>query len=157
MGILKSLSPGEYHITLIAPETFTTFTPLLPCESNPFLIPQPLLHLPSPPSSTARSQKQASVGISQQKSRRVINATRSIKPRNNQGSAIRSPRRNPRPSLAAGLPPVWHLHDVTWDPHPFDAVLPRLGCWRCRPFGVKSLCGMRTLESLCDMRILESL
>lgn len=32
MGILKSLNPEDYHVTLIAPETFTTFTPLLPCE-----------------------------------------------------------------------------------------------------------------------------
>ena len=31
MGVLKSLSPGDYHVTLISAETFTTFTPLLPC------------------------------------------------------------------------------------------------------------------------------
>lgn len=31
MGILKSLSPGDYHVVLVSPETFTTFTPLLPC------------------------------------------------------------------------------------------------------------------------------
>lgn len=32
MGILQTLNPGDYHITVIAPETYTTFTPLLPCE-----------------------------------------------------------------------------------------------------------------------------
>ncbi|EJD05702.1 nucleotide-binding domain-containing protein [Fomitiporia mediterranea MF3/22] len=30
MGILSSLQSGQYHVTLISPETFTTFTPLLP-------------------------------------------------------------------------------------------------------------------------------
>ncbi|THH06499.1 hypothetical protein EW145_g4046 [Phellinidium pouzarii] len=30
MGILQSLNVGDYHVTLISPETFTTFTPLLP-------------------------------------------------------------------------------------------------------------------------------
>ncbi|KAI5124302.1 hypothetical protein M0805_008910 [Coniferiporia weirii] len=30
MGILQTLNPGDYHVTLISPETFTTFTPLLP-------------------------------------------------------------------------------------------------------------------------------
>ncbi|CAG7851984.1 External alternative NAD(P)H-ubiquinone oxidoreductase B1, mitochondrial; AltName: Full=External alternative NADH dehydrogenase NDB1; AltName: Full=NADH:ubiquinone reductase (non-electrogenic) NDB1; Flags: Precursor [Serendipita indica DSM 11827] len=30
IGLLKTLNPGDYHVTVIAPETFTTFTPLLP-------------------------------------------------------------------------------------------------------------------------------
>ncbi|GLB34744.1 putative pyridine nucleotide-disulphide oxidoreductase [Lyophyllum shimeji] len=30
MGILKTLAPGDYHVTLVSPETYTTFTPLLP-------------------------------------------------------------------------------------------------------------------------------
>ncbi|KAL4246040.1 NADH dehydrogenase family protein [Abortiporus biennis] len=30
VGLLKTLNEGEYHVTLISPETFTTFTPLLP-------------------------------------------------------------------------------------------------------------------------------
>ncbi|KLO10430.1 nucleotide-binding domain-containing protein [Schizopora paradoxa] len=30
MGVLKTLQSGEYHVTVISPETFTTFTPLLP-------------------------------------------------------------------------------------------------------------------------------
>ena len=29
--MLKTLRSGDYHVTLISPETFTTFTPLLPC------------------------------------------------------------------------------------------------------------------------------
>jgi len=32
IAALKALVPGEYHITIVAPETFTTFTPLLPCK-----------------------------------------------------------------------------------------------------------------------------
>ena len=32
MGVLKTLNPGDYHVTVISPETFTTFTPLLPCK-----------------------------------------------------------------------------------------------------------------------------
>ncbi|KAG8833379.1 hypothetical protein FRC17_010775 [Serendipita sp. 399] len=30
LGVLKTLNPGDYHVTVIAPETFSTFTPLLP-------------------------------------------------------------------------------------------------------------------------------
>jgi NADH dehydrogenase len=30
IGILRTLNPGDYHVTLVAPETFSTFTPLLP-------------------------------------------------------------------------------------------------------------------------------
>ncbi|KAH9848910.1 nucleotide-binding domain-containing protein [Lenzites betulinus] len=30
VGVLDKLSPGEYHVTIISPETYTTFTPLLP-------------------------------------------------------------------------------------------------------------------------------
>lgn len=36
LGVLKSLNPGDYHITLISTENFTTFTPLLPCMHLPF-------------------------------------------------------------------------------------------------------------------------
>ncbi len=31
VGVLEKLSPGDYHVTIISPETYTTFTPLLPC------------------------------------------------------------------------------------------------------------------------------
>lgn len=34
MAVLKSLRPGDYHVTLIAPETYNTFTPLLPCKHS---------------------------------------------------------------------------------------------------------------------------
>ncbi|EPS95185.1 FAD/NAD-binding domain-containing protein [Fomitopsis schrenkii] len=30
VGVLNSLHPGDYHVTVISPETYTTFTPLLP-------------------------------------------------------------------------------------------------------------------------------
>ncbi|KAE9397354.1 nucleotide-binding domain-containing protein [Gymnopus androsaceus JB14] len=30
MGVLQTLHPGDYHVTVISGETFTTFTPLLP-------------------------------------------------------------------------------------------------------------------------------
>ncbi|KAH9833022.1 nucleotide-binding domain-containing protein [Rhodofomes roseus] len=30
VGVLNSLRPGDYHVTVISPETYTTFTPLLP-------------------------------------------------------------------------------------------------------------------------------
>ena len=30
IGVLKTLNPGDYHVTVLAPETFSTFTPLLP-------------------------------------------------------------------------------------------------------------------------------
>ncbi|KAH9928525.1 nucleotide-binding domain-containing protein [Epithele typhae] len=30
VGVLDKLDPGDYHITIISPETYTTFTPLLP-------------------------------------------------------------------------------------------------------------------------------
>jgi hypothetical protein len=33
VSTLQSIHPGDYHVTLISPDTFTTFTPLLPCES----------------------------------------------------------------------------------------------------------------------------
>lgn len=31
MGVLQTLYSGDYHVTVISSETFTTFTPLLPC------------------------------------------------------------------------------------------------------------------------------
>lgn len=31
MGILRTLHPGDYHVTVVSADTFTTFTPLLPC------------------------------------------------------------------------------------------------------------------------------
>lgn len=30
MGVLKTLTPGDYHVTVISPDTFNHFTPLLP-------------------------------------------------------------------------------------------------------------------------------
>ncbi|KAF9265635.1 putative NADH dehydrogenase, 64 kd subunit, mitochondrial [Marasmius fiardii PR-910] len=30
MGVLQTLHPGDYHVTVVSSETFTTFTPLLP-------------------------------------------------------------------------------------------------------------------------------
>ncbi|KDQ60882.1 hypothetical protein JAAARDRAFT_31884 [Jaapia argillacea MUCL 33604] len=30
VGVLQSLKPGDYHVTIVSPETFATFTPLLP-------------------------------------------------------------------------------------------------------------------------------
>ncbi|PFH54142.1 hypothetical protein AMATHDRAFT_72670 [Amanita thiersii Skay4041] len=30
IGVLQHLFPGDYHVTVVSPETFTTFTPLLP-------------------------------------------------------------------------------------------------------------------------------
>jgi hypothetical protein len=35
VGILQTLNVGDYHVTVISPDTFTTFTPLLPCEEIP--------------------------------------------------------------------------------------------------------------------------
>jgi hypothetical protein len=32
VGVLQTLHPGDYHVTVISPDTFTTFTPLLPCK-----------------------------------------------------------------------------------------------------------------------------
>ena len=32
--MLQSLHPGDYHVTIVSLDTFTTFTPLLPCESG---------------------------------------------------------------------------------------------------------------------------
>lgn len=32
VATLQTLTPGDYHVTLISPDTFTTFTPLLPCK-----------------------------------------------------------------------------------------------------------------------------
>lgn len=34
MGVLESLHPGDYHVTVVSTDTYTTFTPLLPCESQ---------------------------------------------------------------------------------------------------------------------------
>jgi len=31
MGVLNTLHVGDYHVTVVSTETFTTFTPLLPC------------------------------------------------------------------------------------------------------------------------------
>lgn len=31
ISLLQSLHSGTYHVTVVSPETFTTFTPLLPC------------------------------------------------------------------------------------------------------------------------------
>ena len=31
IGILKTLQPGDYHVTVVSPDTYNTFTPLLPC------------------------------------------------------------------------------------------------------------------------------
>jgi hypothetical protein len=33
VSVLKSIHPGDYHVTVVSPDTFTTFTPLLPCKS----------------------------------------------------------------------------------------------------------------------------
>ncbi|KAI0283089.1 nucleotide-binding domain-containing protein [Russula aff. rugulosa BPL654] len=30
VSVLKSIHPGDYHVTIVSPDTFTTFTPLLP-------------------------------------------------------------------------------------------------------------------------------
>jgi NADH dehydrogenase FAD-containing subunit len=32
--VLNKLYFGDYHVTVVAPDTFNTFTPLLPCKSN---------------------------------------------------------------------------------------------------------------------------
>ena len=32
MGVLQSLSPGDYHVTVVSTDTYTIFTPLLPCQ-----------------------------------------------------------------------------------------------------------------------------
>ena len=34
VGVLEKLTLRDYHVTIISPETYTTFTPLLPCASN---------------------------------------------------------------------------------------------------------------------------
>lgn len=34
MGVLESIHPGDYHVTLVSTDTYTTFTPLLPCKSD---------------------------------------------------------------------------------------------------------------------------
>lgn len=31
MGIIQNLNPADYHVTVVSADTFTTFTPLLPC------------------------------------------------------------------------------------------------------------------------------
>jgi hypothetical protein len=33
IGVLQTLNYGDYHVTVVSPDTFTTFTPLLPCKS----------------------------------------------------------------------------------------------------------------------------
>ncbi len=33
VSVLQTIHPGDYHVTIVSPDTFTTFTPLLPCES----------------------------------------------------------------------------------------------------------------------------
>ncbi|KAH9079607.1 mitochondrial NADH dehydrogenase [Lactarius deliciosus] len=30
VGVLQTIHPGDYHVTIVSPDTFTTFTPLLP-------------------------------------------------------------------------------------------------------------------------------
>ncbi|KAI0362648.1 nucleotide-binding domain-containing protein [Trametes cingulata] len=30
VGVIEKLNPGDYHVTIVSPETYTTFTPLLP-------------------------------------------------------------------------------------------------------------------------------
>ncbi len=39
MGVLEKLSPGDYHVTIVSAETYTTFTPLLPCKQLNFDFP----------------------------------------------------------------------------------------------------------------------
>ena len=34
VSLIQSLQKGQYQVFLVAPETFTSFTPLLPCESR---------------------------------------------------------------------------------------------------------------------------
>ena len=34
MGVLQSLSPGDYHVTIVSTDTYTLFTPLLPCQKS---------------------------------------------------------------------------------------------------------------------------
>jgi len=38
MGVLQSLHPGDYHVTVVSSDTYTTFTPLLPCENYFFCL-----------------------------------------------------------------------------------------------------------------------
>jgi len=33
-GVLQKLRPGDFHVTVVSSDTFTTFTPLLPCECS---------------------------------------------------------------------------------------------------------------------------
>ena len=33
MSVLQTIRPCDYHVTVVSPDTFTTFTPLLPCKS----------------------------------------------------------------------------------------------------------------------------
>ena len=37
MGVLQSLSPGDYHVTVVSTDTYTIFTPLLPCQRSSHL------------------------------------------------------------------------------------------------------------------------
>ena len=34
MGVLQTLSPGDYHVTVVSTDTYTIFTPLLPCQKS---------------------------------------------------------------------------------------------------------------------------
>lgn len=36
MGVLQKLRPGDFHVTVVSSDTFTTFTPLLPCKYSLF-------------------------------------------------------------------------------------------------------------------------
>jgi len=36
VGVLQKLYPGDFHVTVVSSDTFTTFTPLLPCEYSLF-------------------------------------------------------------------------------------------------------------------------
>ena len=59
MGVIEKLKPGDYHVTIISAETYTTFTPLLPCmcalAMHDSLMLILLQLLPSEPSRLARS------------------------------------------------------------------------------------------------------
>jgi hypothetical protein len=33
VSVLQTIHPGDYHVTVVSADTFTTFTPLLPCKS----------------------------------------------------------------------------------------------------------------------------
>ena len=46
MGVLQSLSPGDYHVTVVSTDTYTIFTPLLPCQKSLISYQTNNLHLP---------------------------------------------------------------------------------------------------------------